>query len=71
MSSSDICQPLDQALVESSHVGPSSMEGEIHDRSEIIRGWYVSRIPMIANLLRHSIRYPDPLIKVNDTVKVK
>lgn len=27
--------------------------------------------PMIANLLRHSIRYPDPLIKVNDTVKVK
>jgi hypothetical protein len=59
-------------LVESSHVGPPPVDGgAILDRSEIIRGWYVSRFPMIANLLRHSIRYPDPLIKVNDTVKVK
>lgn len=67
MSSSDICQPLDQALVESSH-SVKEERFSIEARSSTV-GTFI-RFPSIANS-NYSIRYPDPLIKVNDTVKVK
>lgn len=71
-----IYQPLDQALVESpgsphpfweSHLclGGTAIRG----RSRNLDGWYVqSPSPLLTSDC--SIRYPDPLIKVNDTVKI-
>jgi len=33
-------------------------------------GWYVSPSSSVANVIPRRIRYPDPAIKVNDTVKI-
>ena len=72
MSSSDIYQPLDQALVDRWRSFQFVLGGD-HDREKKRRSWRLvcSYFPC-GSLTMHlnSIRYPDPLIKVNDTVKI-
>lgn len=79
MSSPDICQPLDQALVDSESIPSPTLRAsrtrEREGRFKIseARSSAVGTSIRIPRLLTpcYSIRYPDPAIKVNDTVKIK